>query len=215
MRGKPHTSHANLIICRNIPAYVGKTIAGRPSDLREAEHPRVCGENGVTHWRKNLEQGTSPRMRGKLPTLVRASGAWRNIPAYAGKTMPMIRTSTGWEEHPRVCGENGLTITWGRTNLGTSPRMRGKLLFQGRIDRISRNIPAYAGKTLYGNPRGHYCQEHPRVCGENRICDCCSSPMAGTSPRMRGKQGIRPWPDAENRNIPAYAGKTRCSPHGH
>ena len=86
-------------------------------------------------------------MRGKRAHYQVEVDGTRNIPAYAGKTMPMIRTSTGWEEHPRVCGENGLTITWGRTNLGTSPRMRGKLLFQGRIDRISRNIPAYAGKT--------------------------------------------------------------------
>ena len=70
----------------NIPAYAGKTHLGSPKQIESAEHPRVCGENrrALIGWLGN--QGTSPRMRGKLRCATSARRALRNIPAYAGKT---------------------------------------------------------------------------------------------------------------------------------
>ena len=66
--------------------------------------------------------------------------------------------------------------------------MRGKRLqiSHGRI--ATRNIPAYAGKTLHSSMPASCKQEHPRVCGENDFF----ATQVGVS----------------DRNIPAYAGKT-------
>ena len=65
--------------------------------------------------------------------------------------------------------------------------MRGKPLAGFSFEPDTRNIPAYAGKTLggwcYSRSRG----EHPRVCGENPCSSCIFVSLAGTSPRMRGK----------------------------
>ena len=86
--------------------------------------------------------------------------------------------------------------------------MRGKL--SNIIGRRSGagNIPAYAGKTLFGALGGGWGAEHPRVCGEN---GCVGQGLAfgvGTSPRMRGKPTIEEIQGLTSRNIPAYAGKT-------
>ena len=75
---------------------------------------------------------------------------------------------------------------------GTSPRMRGK------------------PEADYGSFSSF--AEHPRVCGENTGMMCISSRAIGTSPRMRGKLS-EIYPRQKNqRNIPAYAGKTPAHP---
>ena len=88
-------------------------------------------------------------MRGKLGPPCGGKTTWGNIPAYAGKTSRKCRKRNSIQEHPRVCGEN-FSGSQGKGVLeGTSPRMRGK---QGReiiaFAKI-RNIPAYAGKTIF------------------------------------------------------------------
>ena len=128
-------------------------------------------------------------MRGKRQRRDRQGGQCRNIPAYAGKTDRGNSNFPRDKEHPRVCGENA------------GKRLRPAL--------FARNIPAYAGKTFTTRCCLVTETEHPRVCGENapwcRLHRACS----GTSPRMRGKQGIMTPVVMPSRNIPAYAGKTR------
>ena len=111
-------------------------------------------------------------------------------------------------EYPCVCGENWATGPNIGARIGTSPRMRGKL-FLGGFDRFGvRNIPAYAGKTSEGCFNPCSTQEHPRVCGENRMTPLRRSMELGTSPRMRGKRRQARNARIDYRNIPAYAGKT-------
>ena len=107
-------------------------------------------------------------MRGKPATGGAKVGSERNIPAYAGKTVGLYLQPDAFKEHPRVCGENSRASMVMDSNLGTSPRMRGKLAGEAQRRTNQGNIPAYAGKTLLGcqSPPAH--QEHPRVCGENR-----------------------------------------------
>ena len=54
----------------------------------------------------------------------------------------------------------------------------------------------------------HQTTEHPRVCGENIFLIFGGLDLGGTSPRMRGKRANLLRFDCEQRNIPAYAGKT-------
>ena len=91
---------------------------------------------------------------------------------------------------------------------GTSPRMRGKPGQGAVLPALTRNIPAYAGKTWLGVPCPDCSPEHPRVCGENRRGSSEVGFDVGTSPRMRGKQKFQSRPVDPPRNIPAYAGKT-------
>ena len=51
-------------------------------------------------------------------------------------------------------------------------------------------------------------QEHPRIRGENPPLGPYPAPITGTSPHTRGKQLLPYIREHEDRNIPAYAGKT-------
>ena len=107
-------------------------------------------------------------MRGKRIRYSNMDARNGNIPAYAGKTKtPWSLLTLTWE-HPRVCGENVWPEAKNMLNKGTSPRMRGKPTgLTGSINR-TRNIPAYAGKTIAAPVPERLDMEHPRVCGENQ-----------------------------------------------
>ena len=90
------------------------------------------------------------------------------IPAYAGKTPRRLRSDVRSGAHPRVCGENILAVISKPASVGSSPRMRGKLSLEDRSKSNARLIPAYAGKTLWGNLFKDCKEAHPRVCGENQ-----------------------------------------------
>ena len=122
----------------------------------------------------------------------------------------------GWlggcrEEHPRVCGENSPSHFAMVGLVGTSPRMRGKLIGERQVRRYLGNIPAHAGKTIIIGHQTCYQQEHPRACGENRGVEKKTPQVEGTSPRMRGKRVDQAHDAPPKRNIPAHAGKTRCA----
>ena len=129
MRGKQQGHPAKRCASGNIPAYAGKTESNANANRMFQEHPRVCGENLQLHMAGNIAMGTSPRMRGKHLFMAGVDIDARNIPAYAGKTGCMTYARILCGEHPRVCGEN--CRTWGGLAYvsGTSPRMRGKLLY--------------------------------------------------------------------------------------
>ena len=106
MRGKPPALVPGAVLCRNIPAYAGKTCLISDQDFRSKEHPRVCGENGRVWGGSTCGFGTSPRMRGKHHPDLGLCSQIRNIPAYAGKTCSPGVFAARYREHPRVCGEN-------------------------------------------------------------------------------------------------------------
>ena len=188
MRGK-HPGHTRgSVTYGNIPAYAGKTNASPHQQSSQPEHPRVCGENLQEKIPRLHREGTSPRMRGKLPPTPRGIDHLRNIPAYAGKTASRTVRVVSPKEHPRVCGENNVNPV--------------------TLIEPNRNIPAYAGKTHTQQQRTAVPAEHPRVCGENRMIPRFATFTPGTSPRMRGKRISHTTLCCRHRNIPAYAGKT-------
>ena len=65
MRGKPIIPGRCAHMPRNIPAYAGKTVSTGALVAVTQEHPRVCGENIRAATGKLIDEGTSPRMRGK------------------------------------------------------------------------------------------------------------------------------------------------------
>ena len=86
-------------------------------------------------------------MRGKPGWNTSLDTRIGNIPAYAGKTPASALAKHTPAEHPRVCGENQSKYHLNYRQVGTSPRMRGKLAMALIYVAGLRNIPAYAGKT--------------------------------------------------------------------
>ena len=109
-------------------------------------------------------------------------------------------------------GENTRPERQAHLPRGTSPRARGKHNFHEVKISYLGNIPACAGKTPAPAALALSAEEHPRVRGENIMCDAEHVHSGGTSPRARGKHfGMRNR-DTDCRNIPACAGKTLIFP---
>ena len=132
----------------------------------------------------------------------------RITPAYAGKSRAGQATQVRVRDHPRVCGEKqGVPAVAGR-NLGSPPRMRGKVLPLLHSPHPPGITPACAGKRLRIGVRYAQRKDHPRVCGEKRQGNMNKEVKVGSPPRMRGKvcesQGAR----HDGGSIPAHAGKS-------
>ena len=212
VRGKPETRSYPPSTPRLIPARAGKT--GKPSALiaPPPAHPRACGENPDKQRHSAGRTGSSPRVRGKRAFDPRP-GNWRGlIPARAGKTAPVKSLARSRRAHPRACGENVSNTYWMAVHVGSSPRVRGKLLELGAEDDGKGLIPARAGKTSrsYRGPWKRWA--HPRACGENWIVDLADFGLAGSSPRVRGKPFPSLIDSLHSGLIPARAGKTRARP---
>ena len=55
---------------RITPARAGKRWAKRPQSTSSRDHPRMCGEKLVEAGRISQEEGSPPRMRGKVPSSI-------------------------------------------------------------------------------------------------------------------------------------------------
>ena len=126
MRGKGVGVTCAVGFLRITPAYAGKSIA------RKTINMLICG--------------SPPRMRGKAA----AEGGLRKnqgiTPAYAGKRHVPALFNVNHEDHPRVCGEKLEALLIYDHDLGSPPRMRGKVGLQYEPRGMQRITPAYAGK---------------------------------------------------------------------
>ena len=169
---------------------------------------RVCGEHRTLTDENGEPWGSSPRMRGTHQIRDVSADIHGIIPAYAGNTRAFRRSWLLPWDHPRVCGEHSDGWSVMRTDVGSSPRMRGTLSCSAITEPVVGIIPAYAGNT--------YCQclgslrvrDHPRVCGEHLMDICHANSDRGSSPRMRGTRRHRYGQLRHLGIIPAYAGNT-------
>ena len=151
-------------------------------------------------------------MRGKLSPCDKVSASRRITPACAGKTRRVLRTTRQCKDHPRVCGENrGLSMDY-NSDEGSPPRVRGKLSIRRGSPFRLRITPACAGKTTPSCRLLTEAQDHPRVCGENRISEKRIPSRGGSPPRVRGKPAWRGKCQFNRRITPACAGKTAAAP---
>ena len=86
--------------------------------------------------------------------------------------------------------------------------MRGALDTSMPLIIVFGIIPAYAGSTIYSVNANGALRDHPRVCGEHSNRGHIPVREWGSSPRMRGAQGIRFVKWHVYGIIPAYAGST-------
>ena len=147
-------------------------------------------------------------MRGKLTYPRYSVKSSRITPAHAGKTQRAQRANPALKDHPRACGENNIQRRDDTNELGSPPRMRGKLFLVPVCDGRVGITPAHAGKTFGISFPFDVYKDHPRACGENVYEPYTGMYGKGSPPRMRGKRKPLPLRRAAGRITPAHAGKT-------
>ncbi len=110
--------------------------------------------------------------------------------------------------HPRGCGEHIQLFGNDINFIGSSPRVRGTLLYPPTSGGRPRFIPAGAGNT--GLPARIPARRsvHPRGCGEHGAPSSDPRQALGSSPRVRGTPQRGEADCLTGRFIPAGAGNT-------
>ena len=166
------------------------------------------GENSGTGSGSTGRRGSSPRGRGKRDLCPLGGVVGGLIPAWAGKTHGGTFRCGVLTAHPRVGGENSHPSRHRRWKKGSSPRGRGKPPQRTLPCRLTRLIPAWAGKTSGLSHTVASAGAHPRVGGENFLGLFGRWAIPGSSPRGRGKRARLAHARPLSGLIPAWAGKT-------
>ena len=109
------------------PRMRGKQSAAEFPPARYWDHPRGCGENLSALFLMTACTGSPPRMRGKPHRPKERGGTPGITPADAGKTIFVFSPCFPNKDHPRGCGENNKIFCNKSVQIGSPPRMRGKL----------------------------------------------------------------------------------------
>ena len=168
----------------------------------------MCGEHCQFFAFGRLSGGSSPRVRGTLPSTPTARNPPGIIPACAGNTSSSASRLRTLRDHPRVCGEHRCAPGIGVHFAGSSPRVRGTLSDAVRIASIGGIIPACAGNTVPCQAMPWNARDHPRVCGEHDRPPGQTRHPRGSSPRVRGTLLPSQRSARKNGIIPACAGNT-------
>ena len=162
----------------------------------------------MTTTRRSSLIGSSPRLRGTPAKRSNEGRHCRFIPAPAGNTVVGWRFGRTQSVHPRACGEHSSWPSSLFCESGSSPRLRGTLVWKVVCFAWTRFIPAPAGNTSKEPPESPSLAVHPRACGEHGGRGAPAGDPHGSSPRLRGTRGDEAAAMALNRFIPAPAGNT-------
>ena len=191
MRGSPVKGLLMAFTVGIIPAHAGLTFCLGVLAQGLRDHPRACGAHSKIQSETYWQTGSSPRMRGsrlQLPGRHRRLGI---IPAHAGLTSLWQDHRCLQGDHPRACGAHCTTILNSLCQQGSSPRMRGSLLYAIFIFDCAGIIPAHAGLTFTPKSITAVSGDHPRACGAHHVVRQRCRHRCGSSPRMRGSHSTR------------------------
>ena len=208
VRGKPLVPAIYRAADGPIPASAGETWRKPTGFWLKRAYPRECGGNADGKMALEVEQGLSPRVRGKHVAARHGPIAPGPIPASAGETSSFVsRILTGWA-YPRECGGNQRLASVCRAQWGLSPRVRGKPRAGRGAGPAGGPIPASAGETEIVRLIKQFQRAYPRECGGNPTGWHSATDRWGLSPRVRGKPA-RDYPECTRGGpIPASAGET-------
>ena len=211
-RRKPVIDRERVEKIRSIPAWAGETRIVPRNGGGTAVYPRVGGGNRRPCLALILNQGLSPRGRGKPGNNRTCRLSRRSIPAWAGETGKCNPWRSRSKVYPRVGGGNARPGYCLSGYCGLSPRGRGKLCKAFQVAGGGRSIPAWAGETVPCPGFLDSTAVYPRVGGGNTNENYRPALGRGLSPRGRGKPGAgRPGPGPAG-SIPAWAGETGGGP---
>ena len=191
-----------------IPACAGSTCSTTQSRTRRRDHPRMRGEHRRSGRTAPRQIGSSPHARGALSPREPLGAALGIIPACAGSTSTGCRSGRSTGDHPRMRGEHHGRFRRSDAGAGSSPHARGAHVIFPAAEIHQGIIPACAGSTTRGRPRGPCARDHPRMRGEHAMEVQAQAIKAGSSPHARGAQQLAPHLDHGPGIIPACAGST-------
>ena len=169
----------------------------------------MCGE----HWSQCRVcapvEGSSPHVRGALVSSFIKTIQCGIIPACAGSTLGMGNWCRFRWDHPRMYGEHKSMAFCVGTLRGSSPHVRGALVWSCPYCGHSGIIPACAGSTRYSTTGKQGRRDHPRMCGEHGGVNNYNNPTLGSSPHVRGAHAMTGEKTQVYGIIPACAGSTR------
>ena len=151
--------------------------------------------------------GLSPRVRGNLAEIGRASIFSGPIPAGAGEPDYDVSEWRNFWAYPRGCGGTAISENALRSTLGLSPRVRGNRQRCQSLIFTSGPIPAGAGEPRCGISGDSILRAYPRGCGGTRIEWPDLKSSWGLSPRVRGNRDARRNAIDQHGPIPAGAGE--------
>jgi len=131
------------------------------------------------------------------------------IPACAGQTEGVKAAGAAAGAHPRVCGADEDDNVGVVNSIGSSPRVRGRLMGSIGFPSWWGLIPACAGQTRTWWRCQPLRRAHPRVCGADKGGTCHVERPGGSSPRVRGRLSPASISCPVSGLIPACAGQTR------
>ena len=210
MRGRAPIPDAKARGQRITPARAGKSHLGFAARVACGDHPRACGEEYMSPLNLDRIQGSPPRVRGRGDHAVPEGVVGGITPARAGKSSPPSGLATASWDHPRACGEEPRDEAADMSEVGSPPRVRGRVFRRNRATWLAGITPARAGKSRLGGFAADKCRDHPRACGEEEALQALQNSEMGSPPRVRGRVFhigiffIIPW------ITPARAGKSRA-----
>ena len=168
------------------PACAGNSTKIEFDPWKEADHPRVCGEQYACKASCDAILGSPPRVRGTVGRVLGGPVQAGITPACAGNSHSGKASEDFHGDHPRVCGEQFLPCQGCQARLGSPPRVRGTVHpFPGGA--VGYGItPACAGNSSLVTCNPRLDKDHPRVCGEQHIAGPPGPQYIGSPPRVRG-----------------------------
>ena len=162
-------------------------------------------------------EGSSPRARGTGVRNAYIRHGKGIIPACAGNRWHPGQSMPPARDHPRVRGEQIMCVLSPIMSMGSSPRARGTVLAVRELDHGGGIIPACAGNSVRLVVEVDCDWDHPRVRGEQLMCNSTKERHWGSSPRARGTAGraardahvVGIIPACAGNSWPAHAG-CRC-----
>ena len=110
---------------RLIPTHTGNTGAVESTKTPIPAHPHAYGEHRGAPVPRQVNIGSSPRIRGTLQASVAVDYALRLIPTHTGNTPKSSTKSQRKSAHPHAYGEHPGQICREKRPGGSSPRIRG------------------------------------------------------------------------------------------
>ncbi len=111
-------------------------------------------------------------------------------------------------DHPRLCGNDGNSDTANADEEGSPPLVRERLASQYFVKLNLGITPACAGTTALDDVDRLYCQDHPRLCGNDATPSTISNLLKGSPPLVRERPCAPLLNACRLRITPACAGTT-------
>ena len=149
------------------PTRVGKTAKVGNSTRFNPVHPHACGEDSIVSISAALLYGSPPRVWGRLDGCPSRLSLRRFTPTRVGKTLAVRCHHVMAAVHPHACGEDRQVLLRLSVDVGSPPRVWGRLRVSVTTVREDRFTPTRVGKTCVPRSWSVRNTVHPHACGED------------------------------------------------